>query len=76
MRKGYKKLNTNVYSFYRIANVKTRITINISGEIYETRLETLLRFPNTLLGRYHNTGEGEGQNSKVKTINVTWTVYI
>ena len=37
----------------RISNTRqfrTRIVLNISGEIYETYVETLNRFPNTLLG--------------------------
>ena len=32
---------------------KSRITVNISGHMYETRVETLQRFPNTLLGNRH-----------------------
>ena len=45
-RKGYSTGKRNNPS-------KGRIVINVSGELYETNIKTLGRYPQTLLGNFH-----------------------
>jgi hypothetical protein len=46
----YENLSTEYYRSHSIVDLNDRIVINISGLRFETQLQTLNNFPNTLLG--------------------------